>query len=78
MQRFIDQNGILQGGSVSNFRGNHTYHLFEEVPPSGPSGTHCFFYKQPLYKQLGLRLFENNNRIQWSIVMLNNGEQKKF
>ena len=32
-------------------------------------------YKQPVYKQPGLRFFENNNRIQWSIVMLNNGEQ---
>ena len=40
--------------------------------------TRCFFYKQPVYKQLGLRFFENNNRIQWSIVMLNNGEQNKF
>jgi len=37
-----------------------------------------FFYKQPFYKQPGLRFFENNNRIQWSIVMLNNGEQNKF
>ena len=39
MQRFIDQNGILQGGSFSNFRGNHTYQIFEEVPrvPAGCS-----------------------------------------
>ena len=34
-----------------------------------------FLYKQPVYKQPGLRFFENNNKIQWSIVMLNNGEQ---
>ena len=32
-------------------------------------------FQQPVYKQPGLRFFENNNRIQWSIVMLNNGEQ---
>ena len=31
MQRFIGQNGILQGGSFSNFRGDHTYQIFEEV-----------------------------------------------
>ena len=31
-----------------------------------------FLYKQPVCKQPGLRFFENNNRIQWSIVMLNN------
>ena len=37
--------------------------------------TRFFLYKQPVYKQPGLRFFENNNRIQWSIVMLNNGEQ---
>ena len=40
--------------------------------------TRFFLYKQPVYKQPGLRFFENNNRIQWSIDMLNNGEQLKF
>ena len=35
MQRFIGQNGILHVGSFSKFRGDHTYHIFEEVAPLG-------------------------------------------
>ena len=45
------------------------------VAPRRPLYYTFFLYKQPVYKQPGLRFFENNNRIQWSIVMLNNGEQ---
>ena len=30
--KFIGQNGILQDGSFANFRGDHTYQIFEEVP----------------------------------------------
>ena len=37
-----------------------------------------FFNKQPVNKQPRAQIFENNNRIQWSIIMLNNGEQNKF
>ena len=37
--------------------------------------TRFFLYKQPVYKQPGLRFFENNNRMQWTFVKLNNGEQ---
>ena len=35
MQRFIGQNVILQGGSFSNIRGDHTYQIFKEVQTDG-------------------------------------------
>ena len=41
-------------------------------------GKYTFLNKQHVNKQPNAQIIENNNRKQWSIIMMNNGEQNKF